>query len=253
MSLRDEKETLVKYMRKISVICRTFTPDLTVPDITPENLEPSLRLLKRDILSLRSSVKKHTLPHCCVSILYQLTSLVLDDWSLAGNFLNTLVYIKPVLYAVNMITPAHEDENLLDAMDHATRARSLLKFRKRNLKNNSEDVDSVVKINFLNRLDQLDRDLMILRDLTIMEISRADSITERMTMLRRQMSRLHITMTDMADTSFSSCSSLNTSEELGENNNVQKRNGEKEKRGEVDEEEEEEEEEEILSELITNY
>ena len=251
MSPRDQKDTLVKYIRKISVICRTFIPDLDLPEISQENIEASLELLKTDILRLRSSVKKHSLPYCCVSILYQLTSLVLDDNSLTGNFLNTLVYIKPVLYAVNMITPASEDENLLDALDHSSRARSLLKFRKRNHRNNSEEGNTVAMMNFLNRLDQLDRELMIIRDLMIMEISRADSIRERMNTLRKQMSRLHIALNDPINDSLSSNSSLDTSEEIVEimeNNNVVRREGEKEM-GDVDDYEEEEL---ILSELITS-
>ena len=228
MSLQKEKENFVKYIKKLSLIAKTFIPDLEPPDITLDSLEVSLQLLKTDILNLRRDVKKHSLQHCCVSILYQLTALILEDKSLSEVFLNSLVYVRPVLYAVNMITPAHGEENLLDAMDHANRARALLKFRKRNRKNNPEKVDTVTEMNFLNRLDQLDRDLQILKDLIMMEITQYSSVLERMR-------KWHLNDLTIADSSFSSSSSLNMSLEHGDNNNVARKDGDKEKEREDDE------------------
>ena len=245
---QKEKDYLLKYLRKIPEITNSFIPNVELPRVSPD-LERSLEVLKAELLSKRGSgTKKHTLPHCAVSILYQVTSLVLEDINLVKGLSNIKVYLKPVIHAVNTVTPVRQKENMLDGLDYSSRARASLKFRKRNLNNNSEEADNLAQLNFLNRLDQLDRELQILRDLIMIEMTQSRSMRDRMRKWRHHM--MDLTMNDLNMSESSSCCSDSEdplNDTLGElvisrNNNATSRDKEKEKEKSPTEEEEEEDE-----------
>ena len=86
---------------------------------------------------------------------------------------------------------------MVDGLDYASRSRSFLKFRKRNLNNNSEEADSLAQLNFLNRLDQLDRELQIMRDLIMIEMTQSSTMRERMRKWRRHMIVMEASMNDL--------------------------------------------------------
>merc|ERR1712150_71140 len=151
--------------------------------------------------------KKHTLSHCAVSILYQVVSLVLEDINLARGLSNIKVYLKPVILAVTTVTPVKQKDNMMGGLDYAGRARSSLKFRKRNLNNNSEEVDQLAQLNFLNRLDQLDLELQNMRDLIMIEMTQSSSMRDRMRKWRRHMMEMEVTMNDLTRSDTSSCCS----------------------------------------------
>ena len=134
---------------------------------------------------------------------------------------------------------------MLDGLDNSSRARASLKFRKRNINNNSEEVDSLAQLNFLNRLDQLDRELQILRDLIMIEMTQSRSMRDRMKKWKRHM--MELTMNDLTMSETSSCCSdqedpLNDALAelvLSGNNNSHTRDQQKEKEKSPEEEEDE--------------
>ena len=243
---QKERDYLVKYLKKIPEITTSFIPNVELPKVSLEDLEQSLEVLKTELLSKRGTgTKKHSLPHCAVSILYQVTSLVLEDINLVQGLSNIKVYLKPVIHAVNTVTPVKQKENMLNALDYASRARSALKFRKRNINNNSEEVDKLNLLNFLNRLDQLDRELQILRDLIMIEMTQSRSMRDRMRKWRHHM--MELTMNDLTMSETSSCCSdqedpLNDALAelvLSGNNNSHTRDQQKEKEKSPEEDEDE--------------
>ena len=203
---QKERDYLLKYLKKIPEITNNFIPNVELPRVSSDDLEQSLEVLKAELLTKRcGGTKKHTLSHCAVSILYQVVSLVLEDINLARSLSNIKVYLKPVVLAVTTVTPAKQKDNMVDGLDHANRARSSLKFRKRNLNNNPETEDRLAQLNFLNRLDQLDRELQILRDLVLIEMTQSSSMRDRMRKWRRHM--MEVTMNDLTRSDSSSCCS----------------------------------------------
>ena len=248
---QKERDYLLKYLRKIPELTSVFIPNVELPKVSPDDLEQSLEVLKSELLVKRSSgTKKHTLTHCGVSILYQVTSLVLEDIKLVRGLSNIKVYLKPVIHAVTTITPVKQKDNMVEGLDYASRSRASLKFRKRNLNNNAEEVDQLAQLNFLNRLDQLDRELQIMRDLIMIEITQSSSMRERMRKWRRHMMEMEVAVNDLTRSETSSCCSDHEAEDplndtLGElalitvvNNNLDSKNEQKEKEQEKSPEEE---------------
>ena len=216
--IQKERDYLLKYLKKIPEITGIFIPNVELPKVSAEDLEGSLEVLKAELLLKRNEgTKKHTLSHCAVSLLYHVTSLVLEDINLVKGLSNIKVYLKPVIHSVTTITPAKQKENMVVGLDYSSRARASLKFRKRNLNNNSEEVDKLAQLNFLNRLDQLDRELQIMRDLIMIEMTLSNSMRDRMRKWRRHMMEADMNDVTRSETS-SYCSDLDDSlnDTLGE-------------------------------------
>ena len=240
---QKERDYLLKYLKKIPELTNVFIPNVELPKVSPDDLEQSLEALKSELLAKRSTgTKKHTLTYCGVSILYQVTSLVLEDIKLVRGLSNIKVYLKPLIHAVTTITPVKQKDNMVEGLDYASRSRASLKFRKRNLHNNAEEVDQLAQLNFLNRLDQLDRELQIMRDLIMIEMTQSSSMRDRMRKWRRHMMEMEVTMNDLTRSETSSCCSDPEAEDtlndtLGDmalmtivNNNKDSRNEQKEER-----------------------
>ena len=81
MASQEQRETLIKHMKQISDISKFFIPELEQPVVSGGSLEEGLQLLKKEILKGRPRVSQHqqSLAKGCITVLYQLTSTILDD------------------------------------------------------------------------------------------------------------------------------------------------------------------------------
>ena len=88
MASQKQKETLLKYIKKISDTSKFFIPELELPEVLGGSLEEDLGQLKKEILRFIPKVPQHqqSLVQVCVTVLYQLTSLILDDLLLSKGW-----------------------------------------------------------------------------------------------------------------------------------------------------------------------
>ena len=111
-------------------------------------------------------------------LLFLTTSLGLEDAEISGSWHNFLTYLDPVLVAINHLVIAGgadkavppSEEVLFTALDFTSLARETLRARRRNVNNNPADM--VARLNFLNRLDQLERGLLAAKDWLMMTLVR---------------------------------------------------------------------------------
>ena len=103
----------------------------------------------------------------CLKILYQLVCLVLEDVKLSQwKFANCAIYTDAVLGTISSVYkgPGY----YIHAIDTASGAKGRLLARRRNLVNNPDQEDFVLRMNFLNKLNDLETSLASIKEMMLM-------------------------------------------------------------------------------------
>ena len=116
----------------------------------------------KSVLSARQTFKGR-----CLTVLYQLICLVLDDVKISSSkFNNCLIYTRDV---INILSSMNLDQSYcIEAIESVSRARGRLLARRRNLCNNQDQKDFVMRMNFLNTLNDLETSLVSLKEMMLM-------------------------------------------------------------------------------------
>eukprot|EP00092_Neocalanus_flemingeri_P019124 GFUD01020715.1.p1 GENE.GFUD01020715.1~~GFUD01020715.1.p1 ORF type:complete len:265 (+),score=107.31 GFUD01020715.1:51-845(+) len=150
----------------------TLPPLGTLSTLSPTT---SLSLLKTQFSSSLPTLPRHSLSHCSVSVLYQLTALLMDDHSLTGHYGNCLSYLDLTLSSLQCLPRG----SLYLCVEFLSKARDSLKHRKRNINNRLLDTEELMRLNFLNRMEQLDQAMVVLREVLLVSIVRQHTIVTR--------------------------------------------------------------------------
>jgi hypothetical protein len=107
-----------------------------------------------------------------MSVLHHLTSLLLDDHSLTGHYGNCLTYLEPTLSSLQCLPSG----SLYRCAEFMAKARSSARHMKRNINNRISDSDELKRMNFLNRVEQLDQAIVAMREVLLISIIRQHTI-----------------------------------------------------------------------------
>ena len=147
----------------------------TLPTLDPASstsLTTSLSMFKTQVYSSLSTTPHHTLSYCSMSVLHHLTSLLLDDHSLTGHYGNCLTYLDPTLSSLQCLPSG----SLYRCAEFMAKARDSVRHRKRNINNRITDSDEIKRMNFLNRVEQLDQAMVAMREVLLISIIRQHTI-----------------------------------------------------------------------------
>ena len=116
----------------------------------------------KSALTARQTVKGR-----CLTLLYQTVCLVLDDAKMSrSKFNNCLVYTGDVLKLLSSMSK--EKSHYIPVVEAVSRARGRLLARRRNLGNNRDQTDFVLRMNFMNTLHDLETSLASLKEMMLM-------------------------------------------------------------------------------------
>ena len=155
----------------------------------------ALFLLKTQFSSSLLSLPRHSLIYSSVSVLQQLTSLLMEDRSITGHYGNCLSYLDLTLTSIQCLPSG----SLYLSIEYLSKARDSLKHRKRNICNRLMVSDEVKKFNFLNRVEQLDQAMVALREVLLVTIIRQQTSRDQLDIINRGAPGL------VLDSSSSSC------------------------------------------------
>jgi len=171
-----EEGELDRLLQKLLKVGQQFLANLAspLPACSPVQLLTELREQLRPVLN-RPGTRQAQLAS---RLLFLTASLGLEDAEISGSWHNYLTYLDPVLVAINHLVIAcgagkavpPSEEVLFTALDFTSLAREALRARRRNVNNNPADM--VARLNFLNRLDQLERGLLAGKDWLMMTLVR---------------------------------------------------------------------------------
>ena len=171
---------------------QTLIPSLPlVGHISLLDLTTSLAMFKAQVYSSLCTLPRHSLSYCSVSVLYHLTSLLAEDHSITGHYGNCLSYLDLSITSLQCLPSG----SLFRCAEYMAKARDSVRHRKRNVNNRIIDLDEVVRMNFLNRVEQLDQAMVAFRELLLISIIRQHT--------RHQMDSINRVST--LDNSNSSC------------------------------------------------
>jgi len=167
----EEDKKLLTRLSLLTTCGQTFIPDLPgLGSITSPST--SLSLLKTRFSSSLRGSPRNSLAYCGASVLYQITSLLLDDHALTGHYGNGLAYLDITLASLQCLSTT---DSLYLCVEYLSKARNSLKQRIRNLNNKQLDTDRIKRLNFLNRVEQLDQAMVALREVLLISIMRQHS------------------------------------------------------------------------------
>ena len=159
--------------KHLSAVASINVPNLTTESASEggdESLLSYLASLKTELFTYVSTAKcsANSVPSKVVPVLHQLVCLLLEDFKFSkDSFVNCLIYLEDILTTIDLIIRESKPYPL--AVDMVARCKYKLSARKRNIQNNVEDVDYVLKMNFLNRFVDLDSGLTALKELMMMK------------------------------------------------------------------------------------
>jgi len=152
---------------------QTIIPSLpTLDPPTLSTIPTSLIIFKTQVYSSFSITPHHTLAYCSMSVLHHLTSLLLDDYSLTGHYGNCLTYLDLTLTSLQCLPSG----SLYRCAEYMAKARDSVRHRKRNINNRITDSDEIMRMNFLNRVEQLDQAMVAMREVLLISIIRQHTI-----------------------------------------------------------------------------
>ena len=103
----------------------------------------------------------------CSTMLYQLVCLVLDDVKMSNlKFNNCRIYTSDVLAIISLMNKPQG--HYIQMFESMSRAKGRLLARKRNLSNNPEQSDFVLRMNFQNTLNDIETSLASLKEIMLM-------------------------------------------------------------------------------------
>ena len=110
---------------------------------------------------------RQTIQGTCSTVLYQLVCLVLDDVKMSSmKFNNCFIYTSEVLAVISLMIkpPCH----YIESFEGMSKAKGRLLARKRNIANNPDQGDSVLRMNFKNTLNDIETSLASLKEMMLM-------------------------------------------------------------------------------------
>jgi len=145
-------------------------PTLAISTSLPKDVDlpNSLSVFRTNVISSLSNMPNHSLPYCGVAVLHHLTSLIGEDFALTGHYGNCLRYLDMSIASLQCLPSG----SLYRCVEYMAKARDTIRHRKRNINNNVIDLDEILKMNFLNRVDQLDQAMVALREMLLISIIR---------------------------------------------------------------------------------
>jgi len=173
-----EEGELERLLQKLLKIGQRFLANLAVPRPACSPVELLAELREHLRPGLDRSGTRQAQVQLALRLLFLTASLGLEDAEISGSWHNYLTYLDPVLVAINHLVIAcgagkavpPSEEVLFTALDFTSLAREALRARRRNVNNNPADM--VARLNFLNRLDQLERGLLAGKDWLMMTLVR---------------------------------------------------------------------------------
>jgi len=103
----------------------------------------------------------------CSTMLYQLVSLVLDDVKMSNlKFNNCRIYTSDVLAIISLMNKPQG--HYIQMFESMSRAKGRLLARKRNISNNPDQSDVVLRMNFKNTLNDIETSLASLKEIMLM-------------------------------------------------------------------------------------
>ena len=151
-------------------------PNQSLPKLDKDSTEDeadAVRFLMRMKTSIYESSSKsaltarQTVKGRCVTLLYQTVCLVLDDVKMSrSKFNNCLVYTGDVIKLLSSMSK--EKSHYIPVVESVSRARGRLLARRRNLGNNRDQTDFVLRMNFMNTLHDLETSLASLKEMMLM-------------------------------------------------------------------------------------
>ena len=127
----------------------------------------TLSLLKSQFSSSLLGLPHYSLTYCGVSVLYQISSLLIEDHAPTGHYSNCLSYLDLTLASLQCLPTTC---SLYLCVEYLSKARDSLKRRIRNINNKQIDTDRIKRLNFLNRVEQLDQAMVALREVLLVSI-----------------------------------------------------------------------------------
>ena len=151
-------------------------PDQSVPKLetgSSDDDDKAFRYLMRmKTFILESSSKsgiwaRQTVKGKCLTLLYQMVCLVLDDVKMScSKFNNCLIYTTDVIKILSLMNK--DQSHYIYVIESVSRARGRLLARRRNLGNNQDQKDFVLRMNFMNTLHDLETSLASLKEMMLM-------------------------------------------------------------------------------------
>ena len=150
-------------------------PNQSLPKLDKDSTEDeadAVRFLMRMKTSIYESSSKsaltarQTVKGRCVTLLYQTVCLVLDVKMSRSKFNNCLVYTGDVIKLLSSMSK--EKSHYIPVVEGVSRARGRLLARRRNLGNNQDQTDFVLRMNFMNTLHDLETSLASLKEMMLM-------------------------------------------------------------------------------------
>ena len=151
-------------------------PNQSLPKLDEDSSEDeadAVRFLMRMKTSIYESSSKsaltarQTVKGRCVTLLYQTVCLVLDDVKMSrSKFNNCLIYTGDVIKLLSSMSK--EKSHYIPVVEGVSRARGRLMARRRNLGNNQDQTDFVLRMNFMNTLHDLETSLASLKEMMLM-------------------------------------------------------------------------------------
>ena len=215
-------------------------PNQGLPKLDEESTEDdenAVRFLMRMKTSIYESSSKsaltarQTVKGRCLTLLYQMVCLVFDDVKMSClKFNNCFVYTGDVIKLISSMNT--DKSHYIPIVEGVSRARGRLMARRRNLGNNPEQTDFVLRMNFMNSLHDLETSLASLKEMMLMStLWQHCDLRARLRDSRGAEARLTSEVPNLSDDTISLTGSeeslSDTSLDLLDNNNISDKDAKK--------------------------
>jgi len=155
---------LPRFVTTASVLGMEIPPVTAVTE--GNDVKSALALLKSQLYSAMISLKAHSLRRAAMSLLESLASLALEDLGMTGHCGNSIGYIDHCLTGLQSLPGT----NFFITLGHLTKTEASVRARKMNISNQLDAGDC--RSNFLNRLDQVEQAISLLRQVVLHTLAR---------------------------------------------------------------------------------
>ena len=154
---------------------QNLVPTMSTSSIIQEDLAASLTVFKANVASSLSTIPHHSIVYCGVAVLHNLTSLIGEDFAITGHYGNCLRYLDLSIASLQCLPSG----SMYRCVEYMAKARDSVRHRKRNINNKVIELDEIKRMNFLNRVDQLDQAMVALREMLLITIVRQHRSTRQ--------------------------------------------------------------------------
>jgi len=165
----DSSQQVLDRLPLLLACGENLIPAMSPVSLTQDSdLASSLAMFKTRVLTSMASIPKHSLIYCSVSVLHHVTSLLGEDYDITGHYGNCFSYLDLSITSLQCLPRG----SMYRCVEYMAKARDSVRHRKRNMNNNVLDLDLIKRMNFLNRVDQLDQAMVALREMLLITIVR---------------------------------------------------------------------------------